>query len=147
MWLVRIKIEERPLSSRSMELLLSWYRVALLMWKPWFWRKYFVHSTWGGDLCTPTSSLMVEIIVLIFCFLDMLVNPPPYQSLWWLLCDPWGQGGCHRTRWPTSVRNWGHHCWRVGPFTPWYQRDISWGGITSSSCPHLEFRLGLLRTI
>ena len=42
--------------------------------KPWLWRNYFVQKNCDDASWTPTSSLIVELTALIFCFLNALVT-------------------------------------------------------------------------
>ena len=70
----QLKLDARPFFSSSIALMSSWYSVALITSKPWFWRNAFVHNHCGDASCTPTSLLIVELVALIFCFLNDIVT-------------------------------------------------------------------------
>ena len=88
----RIELDARPFFSVSIALMLSWYSVDFFTSKPWLWRNAFFHKTYGDASQTPTSSLIVELVALIFYFFYALMTQPflmeivspvcPFKSGW-----------------------------------------------------------------
>ena len=76
MCFVLLLLNEFPLFSKIMELLLSWRRQLSLTFLPYDAMKYWFQQMAGMKLSTPTISVSVEFHVLSFCFVELTIGNP-----------------------------------------------------------------------
>ena len=79
--LVCFLIDDLPLFSRRIELLLSWYIIFSVTPQPWYSKHFLVHITDGISWSAPIFFNSVELLVLSFCLIDNNIgNPCPIVS-------------------------------------------------------------------
>ena len=69
-----LELEALPFFSGNIAVMLPWYSIYFSTSNIWLWRKAFVHNTCGDASWTPTTSLIVELVVFTFCLFDALVT-------------------------------------------------------------------------
>ena len=76
MCLVCFELDWGPLVSKCMVNSVSWNIMFCLIVYPWASIKYLLHNAWGSTWSAPTSSDLVELLLLIRYFDNILVTTP-----------------------------------------------------------------------